>query len=420
MSVAGALAAAGAQPLARLDAAAARAGAAAGLAAAQRRGLRLAARASPPPWRSPRSRRSLFGRGLAAGFAVMGGLLLAAALALPAVLAAVLALGGRPARGPVAQWVWADARQQLGAVAGADGAAAGARGQRRRRHDGRQLPPHLPRLARPAARLRGLCDRPRRRRGRGDGRLARRAARGRGGAADLERRAPASRDWPVEVYGFRDHATYRDNWPLLAALPDAWDRVAARRGRAGLRAARPPLRPRASATRSTLADARRALGGCRSPAIYPDYGNAEGQVMVAVDALAARWPEADRRRMAVRVDARRRRRAARRPARGLRARATAQVVDQRGLKDAVAAHLREDLRRHRGAERADAGRGGDRAPDQPPDAGRRPRWCSSRRSGRMRLTRRRLALIELGKALGARGADRARRAAARARRSPGC
>ncbi len=36
--------------------------------------------------------------------------------------------------------------------------------------------------------------------------------------------------------------------------------------------------------------------------VYPDYGNPEGQVMVAVDALAARWPEADKRRFALRVD----------------------------------------------------------------------------------------------------------------------
>ncbi len=39
--------------------------------------------------------------------------------------------------GPVAQWFWADTRQQLpGPLAGADGAAAGAGRQHRRRHDG--------------------------------------------------------------------------------------------------------------------------------------------------------------------------------------------------------------------------------------------------------------------------------------------
>ena len=31
---------------------------------------------------------------------------------------------------------------------------------------------------------------------------------------------------PGEIYGVADHPTYRDNWPLLEALPDAWDLVA--------------------------------------------------------------------------------------------------------------------------------------------------------------------------------------------------
>ena len=52
---------------------------------------------------------------------------------------------------------------------------------------------------------------------------------------------------PGEIYGVADHPTYRDNWPLLAALPDAWDLVAAGAGRDGERTAFP--RPR----RSTLA-----------------------------------------------------------------------------------------------------------------------------------------------------------------------
>ncbi|MEL6266290.1 MAG: FtsX-like permease family protein, partial [Pseudomonadota bacterium] len=51
--------------------------------------------------------------GLIAGFALLAGLLLGAALVLPRVLAALLALGARGARTPLAQWFWADARQQL-------------------------------------------------------------------------------------------------------------------------------------------------------------------------------------------------------------------------------------------------------------------------------------------------------------------
>jgi putative ABC transport system permease protein len=106
-------------------------------------------------------------------------------------------------------------------------------------------------------------------------------------------------DWPVEVVGFRDDATYRDNWPLIAAGPDPWDRVAA--GTAALiseqLARRLALWPGATLTLP-------APGGAWTlpvAAVYADYGNAEGQVMVAAAAFDARWPEADRRRLAVRV-----------------------------------------------------------------------------------------------------------------------
>jgi putative ABC transport system permease protein len=56
---------------------------------------------------------AIVGTGLATGFALLGALLLGAALALPTCLAAVLRLGEALARGPMAQWFWADTRQQL-------------------------------------------------------------------------------------------------------------------------------------------------------------------------------------------------------------------------------------------------------------------------------------------------------------------
>ncbi len=56
---------------------------------------------------------ALFGSGLAAGFALLGTMLLGAALALPLVLTGILDLGRRLARGPLAEWFWADTRQQL-------------------------------------------------------------------------------------------------------------------------------------------------------------------------------------------------------------------------------------------------------------------------------------------------------------------
>lgn len=56
---------------------------------------------------------SLFTDGVVGGFAVMACLLLGPTLLLPPVAAAALGLGGRLARGPVAQWVFADARREL-------------------------------------------------------------------------------------------------------------------------------------------------------------------------------------------------------------------------------------------------------------------------------------------------------------------
>ena len=93
--------------------------------------------------------------------------------------------------------------------------------------------------------------------------------------------------------------------------------------------------------------------------------------MVAADALAARWPELDRRRMAVRADPA----AVPRLLADLRAAfplARGQAIDQRGLKARLAPRLREDLRRHRRAQRAHPRRRRHRAPRQPPHPRRRP------------------------------------------------
>jgi len=56
------------------------------------------------------------GSGLLAGFTLLGGLLLGAALALPLLLSLALAALGPLARGPFAEWVLADSRQQLPAL----------------------------------------------------------------------------------------------------------------------------------------------------------------------------------------------------------------------------------------------------------------------------------------------------------------
>ncbi|HVH02181.1 MAG TPA: FtsX-like permease family protein, partial [Amaricoccus sp.] len=272
-----------------------------------------------------------FGRGLPAGFAALAGLLLAAALALPAALDRLVALGGRTARGPLAGWFWADVRQGVGPLGLALAAlllalavniGVGTMVESFRRTFLGYLDQRL------AAELYvGVADAAE------AGAVADWLATRPQVAAVLPVRNATTRvaDWPVEVVGFRDHATYRDTWPLLAAAPDAWDRVA--RGEAGLvseqLARRFGLWPGATLTLPTPAgDWSLPVAG-----VYADYGNAEGQAMVAGDALAARWPDGAVRRLLVRTPPD----AVPRLAADLRAALAlpeAQVVDQRGLKAA--------------------------------------------------------------------------------------
>jgi putative ABC transport system permease protein len=106
--------------------------------------------------------------------------------------------------------------------------------------------------------------------------------------------------WPVQVYGVRDHATYRDNWPLLAAVPDAWDRVAEGAGVlvSEQMARRLGLGPGdAVSLPAPSGDWRVSVAG-----VYPDYGNPEGQVLANEAAMLAHWPGADRRRVGARAD----------------------------------------------------------------------------------------------------------------------
>jgi putative ABC transport system permease protein len=241
------------------------------------------------------------GTGLAAGFAVMGGLLISAALTLPAALVAVLAFGRRHAHRPVTQWAWADGRQQLSGLslalmalllALAVNLGVGTMVESFRRtfvaYLDQRLASEVYVTARDDAQARAIS--------------AWASARPEVSAVlPIWRAESRFRDWPLEVYGFADHATYRDNWPLAATLPDAWDRVAA--GDAVLvseqMARRFALAPGDRLTLPTPG------GGweVELAATYRDFGNPEAQVMVARDAFAAHWPEADRRRMGLRVTA---------------------------------------------------------------------------------------------------------------------
>jgi putative ABC transport system permease protein len=101
---------------------------------------------------------------------------------------------------------------------------------------------------------------------------------------------------PGEVYGITDHPTYRDNWPLLTAVPDVWNRIAAGQG---LMVNEQLYRAEALA----LGDAVDLPGGpLPVVGVYSDYGNPRPQVLVAPEILMARFPATPRLRFALRVD----------------------------------------------------------------------------------------------------------------------
>ncbi len=239
---------------------------------------------------------ALWGQGLVAGFALLAALLLAAALAVPPVLAVLISLAGRGARGPLAEWVWADARQQLPRLSLA-----------------------LMALMLALAANVGVSTMVGSFRATFVGWLDQRLVAEAYVTARDEAEAEALRDYliprvdailpvwrteatvvgqPALVYGTVDHASYRDHWPLLASAPDAWDRLAAGDG---------VLVNEQLARRSNLwPGAEVTLPGAGEFAVvgvYSDYGNPRAQVMLGINAFAAAYPQAPRLQHALRLPA---------------------------------------------------------------------------------------------------------------------
>jgi putative ABC transport system permease protein len=239
------------------------------------------------------------GAGLTAGFALLGALLLGAALLLPPALAALARRGEAAARGPLARWLWADGRMALNGLSlalmalmlalSANVGVGAMVGSFRAAFDG-----WLDRRLASEIYVRAPDD---------------------AGAAALERLAAARPDvlallpsreaqtrlrgLPVEVEGLSDHPTYRGNWPLIASIPDPWTPLAA--GEAALvseqLARRLRLRPGSVIELPTPAGPwRLTVAG-----VHPDYGNPLGQLVVNHDHHARRFPDAPRGAYGLRV-----------------------------------------------------------------------------------------------------------------------
>ncbi len=233
------------------------------------------------------------GDGVVAGFALIGCLLLAAALALPVALHLALRAAAARVRGVLAEWFVADTRQQvpglslslmalmlaLAANVGVATMVASFRATFTGWLDQR-LAAELYVTARSpdeGARLASF--------------LAARAE----AVLPIVSAEAVLDDAPGQVFGMADHATFRDAWPLIAAAPDVWDRVAAGTGvlvneqlwrRAGLRLGDPLPLP----------------GGALPVAgVYSDYGNPAGQAILGLADFDRRFPGLPHQAFAVRT-----------------------------------------------------------------------------------------------------------------------
>jgi len=101
---------------------------------------------------------------------------------------------------------------------------------------------------------------------------------------------------PAEIYSARDHATYRDNWQFLRAMPDAWNRLA--RGKGVLINEQMFRRAKLD-----LGDAIALAPDVRLPVlgVYGDYGNSIGQVIVTEALFRSLYPDVTALRFGLRT-----------------------------------------------------------------------------------------------------------------------
>jgi putative ABC transport system permease protein len=240
-----------------------------------------------------------FGDSLISGFAVLAALLLGAALILPMFLELVLSLGQRRARRPLGVWFWADSRQQLSglslalmalllALAVNVGVSTMVESFSRTFLvwlDGRLAADVYVNAANDtqAAEIKAwLRERPE-----VEAILP-------GGRADTQLAGA-----PIEVLGLPDHATYRDNWPLLQSADNAWRKL--RPGDAALVSEQLARRLKLSVGDRIEVPASGGSWTLEVVGIYADYGNPKGQIAVNFAALTRRFPEIPLTRMGLRV-----------------------------------------------------------------------------------------------------------------------
>ena len=241
----------------------------------------------------------VWGKSLYSGFAVIAGLLLGAALLLPILLAGALRLGEACANAPLAQWFWADSRQQLPGLSlaltalllalatnvGVGGMVEGFRETFTYWLDGRLAEEVYFEAADKAAARRieyWLAARP-----------------------DVVAVLPAARTTirlaggPTQVVGMTAHETYRTHFPLLTQTAAAWEEM--KRGDGVLVSEQLARRLDLAVGSNLEIPTPGEIWRARVVGVFPDYGNPKGQLRFDIDALTRHWPDAPRLTFGLRV-----------------------------------------------------------------------------------------------------------------------
>lgn len=235
----------------------------------------------------------LFASGLLVGFAIMGGVLIGAALLLPTILSATIQFFARRSKGVIEEWFWADTRMQLNGLSlalmalllalsiniGVGAMVGGFRTTFLSWLDQRlfaQLYVYGDTDAQTEALMAALQAR-----------------------TDVDAVLPIWSEqvtyqrWPVNLYGFADNELYHSKWPMLSISENAWETVATGTG---------ILISEQFSRRFDLNPGDKVvLSGweLRVSGVYSDYGNTIGAAMVNIEHFLTHFPNVEKRRIGV-------------------------------------------------------------------------------------------------------------------------
>lgn len=231
--------------------------------------------------------------GLVAGFVFLGAMLIGAALALPFVLDRVLAVAQTFAKGVVPQWFWADTRQQLPGLSlalmalllamAANVGVSTMVSSFRLTFTGfldQRLSSELYLTADDAAHAEKL--------------IAYVTPRVDAVLPILSVQTEVA-GLPTEVFGSKDHATYRDNWVMLTQSDTPWDTLA---GGEGILINEQLSRRAALSVGDTATVAGQEF---QIVGTYGDYGNPIGQAILNLDVFESLYPDLSATRFGLRM-----------------------------------------------------------------------------------------------------------------------